>query len=616
MCGVIGYVGKGATPRFFFDGLKRLEYRGYDSAGIAMSTEREIRVVKAEGKLSALEQLLDTLPERSSTGIGHTRWATHGRPSVKNAHPHQSGPITLLHNGIIENHAELRVRLEGEGFTFLSETDTEVVVHLLNRWYTDLGDQMVPQERMKEALVRTIRELKGAYAFAILCQETPGILYAAKYGSPLALGRGEGENYLASGIAALVEHTHDVVMLLDGDVAVLSDQAITVYDRTGAPVERDFFEVNWSPEMLDKGGYPHFMLKEIHEHPIAIRETLAGRLSATERPVDLAKCGFEALDLESVDRIQLVACGTSYYAAQVGRYVIEQMTGIPVETDLASEYRYRASTVRPGTLTVAISQSGETIDTLFAVRHAMERGARGLGMVNAQGSSIALACHAECRLMAGPEVGVASTKAFSAQMAALFLLGLAVAQEKGTISGRLLAQYAEELLSAPAYVEQTLAVSSAVEAVASKIYQVPALSFIGRGPQWPVACEGALKVKELAYLFAEAYAGGEMKHGPIALIDEQLTTVVLAPRDSYVEKTISNVAEIRARGGKILAVGTEGDSELEALSDDFIGIPQVPKLIQPFITAIPMHLLGYWIAERRGHDIDQPRNLAKSVTVE
>jgi glucosamine--fructose-6-phosphate aminotransferase (isomerizing) len=332
--------------------------------------------------------------------------------------------------------------------------------------------------------------------------------------------------------------------------------------------------------------------------------------------VDLAKCGFEALDLESVDRIQLVACGTSYYAAQVGRYVIEQMTGIPVETDLASEYRYRASTVRPGTLTVAISQSGETIDTLFAVRHAMERGARGLGMVNAQGSSIALACHAECRLMAGPEVGVASTKAFSAQMAALFLLGLAVAQEKGTISGRLLAQYAEELLSAPAYVEQTLAVSSAVEAVASKIYQVPALSFIGRGPQWPVACEGALKVKELAYLFAEAYAGGEMKHGPIALIDEQLTTVVLAPRDSYVEKTISNVAEIRARGGKILAVGTEGDSELEALSDDFIGIPQVPKLIQPFITAIPMHLLGYWIAERRGHDIDQPRNLAKSVTVE
>lgn len=616
MCGVIGYVGKGASPRFFFDGLKRLEYRGYDSAGIAMATDQEIRVVKAEGKLSALERLLDTLPERSSTGIGHTRWATHGRPSVVNAHPHQSGPITLLHNGIIENHAVLREQLQSQGFTFLSETDTEVVVHLLNRWYAALSDEINPQERMKEALVRTIRELKGAYAFAILCQETPGVLYAAKYGSPLALGRGNGENYLASGIAALIEHTNDVVMLLDGDVAVLSDQKITVYDHTGAEVERDFFEVNWSAEMLDKGGYPHYMLKEIHEHPVAIRETLAGRLTAGERPVDLALAGFDALDLASVERIQLVACGTSFYAAQVGRYVIEQMTGIPVETDLASEYRYRASTVREGTLTVAISQSGETIDTLFAVRHAMERGARGLAMVNTQGSSIGLACHAECRLMAGPEVGVASTKAFSAQMAALFLLGLALAQEQMTMSGQMLAQCAEELLSTPAYVEQTLAVSAAVEKIAAKIFEVPALSFIGRGPQWPVACEGALKVKELAYLFAEAYAGGEMKHGPIALIDDQLITVVLAPRDSYFEKTASNVAEIRARGGKILAVGAEGDSELAALSDYFIGIPQVPSLIQPFITAIPMHLLGYWIAERRGHDIDQPRNLAKSVTVE
>lgn len=616
MCGVIGYVGKGATPQFLYNGLKRLEYRGYDSAGIAMVADSEIRVVKAEGKLSALEGRLSELPERSPAGIGHTRWATHGRPSTVNAHPHQSGPITLLHNGIIENYASLRTRLMGEGYEFLSETDTEVVVHLLHRYYQQTPAEGAPEERMKRALVRTLRDLKGAYAFAILCQDTPGILYAAKYGSPLALGRGDGENYLASGIAALVEHTSEVLMLEDGDIAILSGESIAISDRYGSPVTREFFRVNWSADMLDKRGYPHYMLKEIHEHPVAIRETLAGRLSATERPVDLASCGFDKLDLASIDRIQLVACGTSFYAAQVGRYVIEQLTGVPVETDLASEYRYRASTVREGTLTVAISQSGETIDTLFAVRHAIERGARGLALVNTQGSSIGLACHAECRLMAGPEVGVASTKAFSAQMAALFLLGLAVAQEKGTLAGAALANNATELLLAPTYAEQVLQISEGVEAIADKIFEVPALSFIGRGPQWPVACEGALKVKELAYLFAEAYAGGEMKHGPIALIDDKLWTVVLAPRDHYFEKTISNIAEIRARGGKILAVGIEGDSELQALADEFIGIPHVPALIQPFITAIPMHLLGYWIAERRGHDIDQPRNLAKSVTVE
>jgi glucosamine--fructose-6-phosphate aminotransferase (isomerizing) len=441
-------------------------------------------------------------------------------------------------------------------------------------------------------------------------------LYAAKQGSPLALGRGKGENYLASGIAALVEHTSDVLMLQDGDIAVLDGERIAIVDQSGNPLSREFFEANWSAEMLDKGGFAHYMLKEIHEHPVAIRETLAGRLSASERPVDLARSGFEALDLGSVNRIQLIACGTSFYAAQVGRYVIEQLTGISVETDLASEYRYRASTVREGTLTVAISQSGETIDTLFAMRHAIDRGARGLAIVNAQGSSIGLASHAECRLMAGPEVGVASTKAFSAQMSALFLLGLAIAQEQESISGPMLAQHASELLLAPTYVEQALSVSDEVKSISDKIYRVPALSFIGRGPQWPVACEGALKVKELAYLFAEAYAGGEMKHGPIALIDGDLTTVVLAPRDGYFEKTISNIAEIRARGGKILAVGMEGDSELQALSEHFIGLPHVPTLIQPFLTAVPMHLLGYWIAERRGHDIDQPRNLAKSVTVE
>lgn len=615
MCGVIGYVGKGATPQFLFNGLKRLEYRGYDSAGIAMAAEEGIKVVKAEGKLSALERLLGELPERASAGIGHTRWATHGRPSSVNAHPHQSGPITLLHNGIIENHAVLRIRLERDGYHFLSETDTEVAVHLLHRWYRQETEGSA-EERMTRALVRTVRELKGAYAFAILCEDTPGVLYAAKQGSPLALGRGTGENYLASGIAALVEHTSDVLMLQDGDIAVLDGERIAIVDQSGNPVNREFFQANWSAEMLDKGGFAHYMLKEIHEHPVAIRETLAGRLSASERPVDLARSGFEALDLASVDRIQLIACGTSFYAAQVGRYVIEQLTGVPVETDLASEYRYRASTVRKGTLTVAISQSGETIDTLFAVRHAIDRGARGLAIVNAQGSSIGLACHAECRLMAGPEVGVASTKAFSAQMSALFLLGLAVAQEQKSISGAMLAQYASELLLAPTYVEQALSVSDEVKSIADKMYRVPALSFIGRGPQWPVACEGALKVKELAYLFAEAYAGGEMKHGPIALIDGDLTTVVLAPRDGYFEKTISNIAEIRARGGKILAVGMEGDSELQALSEHFIGLPHVPTLIQPFLTAVPMHLLGYWIAERRGHDIDQPRNLAKSVTVE
>lgn len=615
MCGVIGYVGSGATPSFFLNALRRLEYRGYDSAGIAMLTNDGVSIQRAEGKLSQLEQKLDRLPSLAKVGIGHTRWATHGKPTENNAHPHRSGPIVLLHNGIIENYRHLKEKLVAKGYQFLSETDTEVAAHLLYDEYKKVTTGTADQ-RMRTALRAAVTQLKGAFAFGILCLDTPEILYSAKLGSPLVIGQSEGECYLASGITALVEHTRQFLVVEDHEIVVLRPSGIEIETFDGTPLSRPFKRVEWSVSMMEKGGYRHFMLKEIHEHPIAIAQTLNGRILRDSGSLNLADLGVDQLPLKSINRIQIVACGTSYYAASLSKYFIESVARIPVEVDLASEYRYRASTVDSSTLVVAVSQSGETADTLQAIKSARGFGAQTLAIVNVPGSTIAHACHAESLTKAGPEIGVASTKAFAAQLTALYLLGLSLAQVRETLSQSELRGYVDDLVKIPSHVEKALGLSELIERLANKYYQMSSLLFIGRGPQWPVALEGSLKLKELSYIHAEAYAAGELKHGPIALIDENMSVVCLAPKDAYYEKTISNIEEIKARGGRVLAVGEENDAQLRELADDFIGIPQCSESILPFVTTVPMHLFAYWIAVRKGTDVDQPRNLAKSVTVE
>lgn len=616
MCGVIGYVGPGATPEFFFTGLKRLEYRGYDSAGIAMFHDGGVAIERAEGKLTNLEKRLSRLPPRSSVGIGHTRWATHGKPTENNAHPHRSGSIVLLHNGIIENYRPLKDMLVAKGYAFLSETDTEVAAHLLNLEYESQPKSLSAHARMEAALHKLVKQLKGAYAFGIMNLENPDVLYAVKLGSPLVLGKGEGECYLASGLTALVEHTRSVMMMEDGEMAFIRAGGIELRDFEGKRVERAFKTVEWSVSMMEKGGYRHYMLKEIHEQPQAVAETLRGRIERDAGKINLVDYGVDKLNLSEVERVQIIACGTSYYSGLLAKYFIETFARVPVEVDLASEYRYRASTVTPRTLAVAVSQSGETADTLQAIKHARQNGARTLAIVNVPGSSIAHACDAESLIHAGPEVGVASTKAFAAQVTSLLTLGLAVAQERKTLARDALSVQIEEIVKIPSLIEKTLGLSELIEKLANKYHSCTSILFIGRGPQWAVALEGALKLKEISYIHAEAYAAGELKHGPIALIDENMTIVCVAPRDAYYEKTISNIEEIRARGGRILSIGSEGDAELAALSHDFIGVPECSSAAMPFVTTVPLHLLAYWIAVRKGTDVDQPRNLAKSVTVE
>jgi glutamine---fructose-6-phosphate transaminase (isomerizing) len=616
MCGVIGYVGPGANPQFFFNGLKRLEYRGYDSAGIAMLREKTVYVERAEGKLNNLEGKLARLPAKATVGIGHTRWATHGKPTENNAHPHRSGDIVLLHNGIIENYRPLKEMLLKKGFRFESETDTEVAAHLLNAEFCSLPKDLAPFDRMRKAIYNTISQLKGAFAFGILCTQTPDVLYVVRLGSPVVLGQGEGEFYMASGITALVEHTKKVMFLEDHEVAFLRADAVTLTDFQGHPVHRKFEKVDWSVSMMEKSGYRHFMLKEIHEQPQAIAQTFQGRMERESSRVSVKDLGLEKIPLAQIQRLQIIACGTSFYSGILAKYFIEKFARIPVEVDLASEYRYRTPTVDSSTLSLALSQSGETIDTLFAIKHARASGAYTAGVLNVPGSSIAAACHAESLIHAGPEIAVASTKAFSAQVANLILIGLAIAQERKTLNAAQISEAFEELVKVPSFVEHCLGLSEAVEKLANKYHTARSILFIGRGPQWAVALEGALKLKELSYIHAEAYAAGELKHGPIALIDEEMVVVCLAPQDEYYEKSLSNIEEIKARGGKILAIGTESDSDLMKISDDFVGVPKCSSLVLPFVTTVPMHLLAYWIAVRKGTDVDQPRNLAKSVTVE
>lgn len=615
MCGVIGYIGQGATPELFFNGLKRLEYRGYDSAGIAMLSGKEIEIQRAEGKLINLEPKLKHFPKTTTLGIGHTRWATHGKPTEKNAHPHRSGNIVLLHNGIIENFKSLKDVLVKKGYEFISDTDSEVACHLLH-WEFAQQSGGTPHEKMQKALFKTISQLHGAFAFAIICLDVPEVLYTVKYGTPVVLGKGKSENYMASGISALVEHTNEVMFMEDGEVAFLRADSVEVFDAQGKKVDRPFQKIDWSLSMIEKGGYRHYMLKEIHEQPQAVAQTINGRVDREEGNINLAGLGVSKLSFNEVKRMQIVACGTSYYAALVGKYFIERFTKIPVDVDLASEYRYRTNTADSSTLTVAVSQSGETADTLQAIKFAKENKAKTLAIVNVPGSSIAHVCDAESLTHAGPEIGVATTKAFSAQLSSLMMLALAIAQEKKTISKQDLENYVEELVKAPSLIEKCLGLAEKLEKLSHEYTKYKSILFIGRGPMSAIASEGALKLKELSYIHAEAYPGGELKHGPLALVDENMPVVCLAPMDSYHPKMISNIEEVRARGGKIFSLGTEGDSELESISQDFIALPACSELLAPFLYAIPLQLFAYSVAVNKGTDVDQPRNLAKSVTVE
>lgn len=616
MCGIIGYVGDRANSLLLYNGLKRLEYRGYDSSGIATQVGTTVSIVRAEGKLINLEKKLHLLPSSLTTGMGHTRWATHGKPTELNAHPHRSGSIILLHNGIIENYTSLKRSVLEKGYEISSETDTEIAAHLLNYNYTLLKrhDSLSDKRQLiKEAILSLVTSLEGTFAFGIMCADIPDEVYCVKYGSPLIIGLGKKENYFASGINALVEHTNRMIIMEDREIALLSKEKVEIFSFSGQQISREAIEVSWTSSMLEKNGYQHFMLKEIHEEPRAVSQALTNKIDIKNKMI---RNSVGNINLREIDRIQIVSCGTSFYAGLLARYYIEKFAKIPIEVELASELRYRHATINASTLSIAVSQSGETIDTLQSIKHLKKHGAKTLALVNVPNSSIGHECDSESITFAGPEVGVASTKAFMAQACCLLTLGLEVAQSKQSMPRENISSYIDDLFKIPSLLDRTLSLSQKIESLASKYSRSKNLLFIGRGPQWAIASEGALKLKEITYIHAEAYAAGELKHGPIALINENMTVVCLAPKDDYHDKTISNIEEIRARGGKILSIGDEGDEALKGISDDFIGIASAPTLAQPFITALILHLFAYWAAVTKGTDVDQPRNLAKSVTVE
>jgi glucosamine--fructose-6-phosphate aminotransferase (isomerizing) len=613
MCGIVGYVGGRQALPFLLSGLKRLEYRGYDSAGVAVAGPRGLQVVRRQGKLSVLEGVVASEPPAGTLGIGHTRWATHGRPSEVNAHPHTAGAVTVVHNGIIENHLALRAELEAAGRTFTSETDTEIFAHLIDAASaTGMG--------LADAVRAALRRVEGTYALVVISERDPGRIVAAKNASPLVVGLGANETFLASDVPALLDHTRDVIYLEDGDVAEIQRGGVVVTDLAGTPVNRPRRIIEWNTAQAEKAGYPHFMLKEIFEQPQAVTDTLRARLSAESGDAVLDDID---LPIASFRRVVLLACGTSYYAALVGKFLIEAAGRLPCEVDLASEFRYRDPVVGAGDLVIAISQSGETADTLAAVKEAKGRGATVLAICNVVDAAIPRLSDATLYTHAGPEIGVASTKCFTAQLAALALVALHVGRRRGTLSAEAGRAFAGELSALPQKMAHCLATlvpeaeaAAPLAALAAKYRDVRDFLFLGRGTNYPIALEGALKLKEISYIHAEGYAAGEMKHGPIALIDDGVPVVVVAPKGHGYEKVLSNLAEVRARKGRVIAVATEGDELITSQCDDVLRVPDAGPLVQPFLTVLPLQLLAYAIAIAKGNDVDQPRNLAKSVTVE
>ena len=613
MCGIVGYVGaKDAVP-VILDGLRRLEYRGYDSAGIAVVRGGELLRRRAAGKLGNLAESLAREPLSGEWGLGHTRWATHGRPTEENAHPHQdgSGKIVVVHNGIIENHLELKARLQAQGHRFVSQTDTEVVAHLVASHY---------QGSLEQATRMALAEIRGVYALVLMHRDEPRLLVAARLGPPLVIGVAAGEHYVASDIPALLPHTRDFVFLEDGDVATLTPESVKITTLAGQPVARATQRIAWDPVQAEKGGFRHFMLKEIHEQPRAMRDTLLGRISLEEGEVHLEELGAAADRLRGADRAVLLACGTSWHAALVGKFLIEHLARIPVEVDYGSEFRYRKPLVGPTTLAVAISQSGETADTLGAFREAKAKGALPIAICNVQGSMLVREAAGSLLTHAGPEIGVASTKAFTAQLVALSLLALHLGRLRGALSAEACREELAHLTRIPLQMERALGLEPKIEELSRTLKDARDFLYLGRGVNYPIALEGALKLKEISYLHAEGYPAGEMKHGPIALVDESLPVVALCPTGPVHEKMLSNVQEAKARGGRVVAVGQAGDEALAAILDPgrdvLLEIPECPELWSPFLCVIPLQLIAYHVALRAGRDVDQPRNLAKSVTVE
>lgn len=608
MCGIVGYIGKRNVVPILIAGLKRLEYRGYDSAGVAVIEDDQLQIAKEAGKISKLEETINQVDYVSTIGIGHTRWATHGEPTRLNAHPHTDGPenIAIIHNGIIENYSVLKSMLENKGHQFSSDTDTEIVAHLIDEFYQ--GD-------FEEAFRRALGELTGAYGFAVISKYEPDKIYVARQGSPLVVGVGDGENFLASDVSAIVSHTRNVFYLNDGEMAVLSREGIETKTSTNEVVNKKVEKITYDIQAIEKSGYPHYMLKEIFEQPNTIRDAFRGRILIGDGKVKLGGLTEVKEKLADAHKIIIIACGTSWHAALIGEHLIEEYCRIPVEVEYASEFRYRNPILSKEDIVIVISQSGETADTLAAMKEGKEKGALPLGIVNSVGSTIARESIAGVYIHAGPEIGVASTKAFTSQVTVLFLIMLMIARKKtmSVVTGQ---QLLTELIDLPAKVQTILAQSHVVEEVAEIYKDKKNFLYLGRGINFPVALEGALKLKEISYIHAEGYPAAEMKHGPIALIDEDMPVVFIATKDQIYDKVISNLEEVRARRGKIIAIASQGDKKIAELADHIIYIPQTCQALVPILAAIPLQLLAYYIAIKRGCDVDQPRNLAKSVTVE
>ncbi len=619
MCGIIGYVGDKQIVPVILEGLKRLEYRGYDSAGIAVVDDGgRLEIRRAAGKLRNLEETIRLHPMDGSFGIGHTRWATHGRPTEENAHPHRdcSGQLVVVHNGIIENYLPIKKSLQQQDHRFVTETDTEVIAHLIEQYRRE-------GMALEEAVRAAARDLQGIFALAILSADTADTIIAVRQGPPVVIGVGNNEYFVASDVPAVLYHTRDVFFLGDGEMAVLTRQGVRVTDFQGNPVTPSLQRITWDPIMAEKGGFKHFMLKEIYEQPRAVRDTVKDRLSLETGRVYLDELDISEEEFRQLRDLMIVACGTSYHAALVGKYVIEDIARIPVYVDYASEFRYRSPLIGDHTLVLAISQSGETADTLAAVRGALDRGARVMGICNVQGSTLTREVHGTIYTHAGPEIGVASTKTFTTQLAALYLLAVYLADIRGTIDRQRSRELLQHLQELPIKLEAVLGSDDQMDELAREFFRCQDALYLGRGVNYPIALEGALKLKEISYIHAEGYPAGEMKHGPNALIDEELPVVVVNPYDPQspasrirYEKTLSNMVEVKARDGVVIAVVNEGDREAREIADHVIEVPPTTEWLSPILSIVPLQLLAYHIGVRRGCDVDQPRNLAKSVTVE
>jgi glutamine---fructose-6-phosphate transaminase (isomerizing) len=624
MCGIVGYVGKKSVVPIIIEGLRRLEYRGYDSAGIAVGGDGEgLQLRRAEGKLRNLEEVIRQKPLTGTYGIGHTRWATHGRPTEENAHPHRdcTGKIVVVHNGIVENYLSLKKKLIEEGHKFTTETDTEIIAHLVEKYST--SPENGRHVSLEDAVRQTVKQLTGVFALAVISSDEPNKIVAARNGPPAVIGLGNDEYFVASDVPAILHHTRDIFFLADGDLAVVTPNGVHLMDFDGRPVRRQIQHVTWDPILAEKGGFKHFMLKEIYEQPRAVRDTALGRVSQETGHIFLEEMAISEAEFRSAQKINIIACGTSWHAGQAGKFMIETLARVPVEVDYASEWRYRNPIVDPETITLVISQSGETADTIAAQREAKAKGSKTLAICNVVGSMITREAAGTIYTHAGPEIGVASTKAFTGQLTALYVFAMYLAQVRSVMTAEQARAAMLELTRIPGKLETVLAQDAACDELAKRYQKVRDFLFLGRGIHYPIALEGALKLKEISYIHAEGYPAGEMKHGPNALIDENLPVVVIATRDANnpgsvlrYDKTMSNLKEVKARSGVVIALATEGDEEIKEAADHVIFVPAAPEELLPILEIVPLQLLAYHIAVRRGCDVDQPRNLAKSVTVE